>query len=61
MRLIVGQLAVSFDNAQVYAEFGRIAEEQAALRRVATLVARGVDSAEIFTAVTDEMRRCLHG
>jgi len=29
------------DNAQLYTEFRRITEEQAALRRVATLVARG--------------------
>jgi len=47
-------------DAQLYAEYGRIADEQAALRRVATLVARGVESTEVFAAVTDEMRRCLH-
>ena len=40
VRLIAGQLAVSLDNAHVYAEFRRVADEQAALRRVATLVAR---------------------
>src|SRR6202007_1578012 len=34
VRLIAGQLAVSLDNAQVYAEFRRVAGEQAALRRV---------------------------
>jgi PAS domain S-box-containing protein len=37
-----------------------LAEQQAALRRVATLVARGVEPAEIFAAVTDELRGCLH-
>ena len=41
VKLIAGQLAVSLDNAQLYAEYRRIADEQAALRRVATLVARG--------------------
>ena len=40
VKLIAGQLAVSLDNAQLYAEFRRIADEQAALRRVATLVAQ---------------------
>jgi len=34
IRLIAGQLAVSLDNAQVYAEFRRMADEQAALRRL---------------------------
>jgi predicted ATPase/signal transduction histidine kinase len=58
VKLIAGQLAVSLDNAQLYAEFRRIADEQAALRRVATLVARGVEPSEVFDAVTDEMRRC---
>ena len=37
----------------------RIAEEQAALRRVAVLVARGAPPEEIFTAVTAEVRRLL--
>ena len=41
VKLIAGQLAVSLDNAQLYADFRRIADEQAALRRVATLVAEG--------------------
>jgi signal transduction histidine kinase len=36
-------------------ELRRLAEEQAALRRVATLVARGVAPAEIFSAVTREV------
>ena len=40
VKLITGQLAVSLDNAQLYAGFRWMAEEQAALRRVATLVAR---------------------
>ena len=40
-------------------ELARLAEEQAALRRVATLVARGVQPAEIFSAVAEEVRRLL--
>ena len=40
-------------------ELARLAEEQAALRRVATLVARGIDPAEIFSAVAEEVRRLL--
>ena len=40
-------------------ELARLAGEQAALRRVATLVARGVEPSEVFAAVTDEVRRCL--
>jgi GAF domain-containing protein len=57
VKLIAGQLAVSLDNVQLYAEFRRIADEQAALGRVATLVARGVSPADIFTAVSDEVSR----
>jgi PAS domain S-box-containing protein len=36
-----------------------LAEQQAALRRVATLVARGVGPSEVFSAVADEMSRCV--
>jgi signal transduction histidine kinase len=59
VKLIAGQLAVSLDNAQLYAEARRIAEEQAALRRVATLVARAAPSEEVFAAVTEEAGRLL--
>jgi GAF domain-containing protein len=37
----------------------RFAEEQAALRRVALLVARGAPPEEVFAAVTAEIRRLL--
>ena len=37
----------------------QIADEQAALRRVATLVARGIDPADVFSAVAEEVRRLL--
>jgi GAF domain-containing protein len=36
-----------------------LAEEQAALRRVATLVARGAAPEEVFAAVTEEVGRLL--
>ena len=55
-----GQLDPSLDNAQLYTEYRRLAEEQAALRRLAMLVARGVEPSEVFDAVTDEMRRCMN-
>ncbi|HEY2075988.1 MAG TPA: GAF domain-containing protein [Streptosporangiaceae bacterium] len=41
------------------ADQDRIAEEQAALRRVATLVARAVPPAEVFSAITEEAGRLL--
>ncbi|HEV8647971.1 MAG TPA: GAF domain-containing protein [Actinomycetes bacterium] len=40
-------------------ELGRLADEQAALRRVATLVTRGVPPAEVFAAVAEEAGRLL--
>jgi hypothetical protein len=54
-----GQLDLSLENVQLYAEYRRLAEEQAALRRLAALVARGVEPSEVFDAVVKEMRRCL--
>jgi signal transduction histidine kinase len=59
VKLIAGQLAVSLDNAQLYAEFRRIADEQAALRRVATLVARGAGPGLVFTAVAEEVAQVV--
>ncbi|MDX6259067.1 MAG: hypothetical protein QOH84_755 [Kribbellaceae bacterium] len=40
-------------------ELARLLQEQAALRRVATLVARGIPAAQIFSAVADEVGRLL--
>jgi signal transduction histidine kinase len=40
-------------------ELARLLGEQAALRRVATLVARGIEPVEIFSAVAEEIRRLL--
>jgi hypothetical protein len=48
-----------YDDLTLYAEYRRLAAEQAALRRVATLVARGVEPLEVFGAVAEEMRRCV--
>jgi sugar diacid utilization regulator len=48
------------DDGTLHAEYRRLAAEQAALRRLATLVARGVEPVEVFDAVAEEMRRCVH-
>jgi PAS domain S-box-containing protein len=40
-------------------ELERLAGEQAALRRVATLVARGMPAADVFAAVAEEVERLL--
>jgi signal transduction histidine kinase len=40
-------------------ELGALAELQASLRRIATLVARGVPPSEVFSAVVGEVSRCL--
>jgi PAS domain S-box-containing protein len=50
-------LATAIANAQSREALGRLADEQAALRRVATLVAQGVRPAEIFLAVSEEVDR----
>ena len=47
------------DDAELCAEYRRLAAEQAALRRVAALVARGVGPLEVFGAVAEEMCRCV--
>jgi GAF domain-containing protein len=52
-------LATAIANAHSRAELAGLADEQAALRRVATLVARGVPSRELFAAVTEEAGRVL--
>ena len=54
-----GQPHESVDSAQLYAKYRRLAAEQAALRRLATLVARGIEPMEVFGAVAEEMRRCV--
>jgi len=50
-------LATAIANTESRAALTQLAEEQAALRRVATLVARGVPPVEVFSAVSDEVAR----
>jgi signal transduction histidine kinase len=52
-------VATAISNTEARTHRGRLADEQAALRRVATLVARGVAPDEVFAAVTEEVRRLL--
>jgi signal transduction histidine kinase len=52
-------VATAIGNAQTRADLRVLAEQQAALRRIATLVARYTPPAEVFAAVADEMARCL--
>jgi GAF domain-containing protein len=52
-------VATSIANAQARLDLRSYAEEQAALRRVATLVARAAAPEEVFAAVTDEVGRAL--
>jgi hypothetical protein len=53
-----GQLPESVDKVMLYAEYRRITADQAALRRLAMLVAQGAEPAEVFEAVVNEMRLC---
>ena len=48
-------VATAISNAEARAAIERLADEQATLRRVATLVAEGVRPAAIFSAVSDEV------
>jgi PAS domain S-box-containing protein len=50
-------VATAISNTEARTQVGRLADEQAALRRVATLVARGVPSGELFGAVAEEIGR----
>ena len=50
-------LATAIENAESREALGRLAQEQAALRRVATVVAQDVRPAEIFSAVVEEVGR----
>ena len=52
--VLVGELAASAARRAA-----RLADEQAALRHVATLVARGVSASEVFAAVAEEVGRIL--
>ena len=52
--------ATAIANAQARVELRGFADEQAALRRVATLVARAAPPEEVLAAVTEEAGRLLH-
>ena len=52
-------LATSIANAESREALGRLADEQATLVRLATLVAQGVQPAEIFSAVSEEVGRLI--
>ena len=52
-------VATAIANAESREALTLLAEEQAALRRVATLVARGAPPADVFDAVTAEVGRAI--
>jgi PAS domain S-box-containing protein len=52
-------VATAISNTQAREELHRLAEEQAALRRVATLVAHGATPVEVFAGVADEVSTVL--
>jgi GAF domain-containing protein len=52
-------VATAVANAESRAALARLAEEQAALRRVATLVAQATAPQEVFAAVAEEVGRLL--
>jgi signal transduction histidine kinase len=52
-------VATAISNAESRASLARLAQEQAALRRVATLVARGAAPEEVFAAVAEEVGQLL--
>ena len=52
-------LATAIANAESRGGLARLVEEQAALRRVATLVARGLPQQELFAAVTEQVGKLL--
>lgn len=52
-----GLVGTAISNSQARQHISQLADEQAALRRVATLVARGAPPAHIFSAVSEEVAR----
>jgi GAF domain-containing protein len=52
-------IGTAIANAESRAEIARLLDEQGALRRVATLVARGAPPGQIFATVTDEISELL--
>jgi hypothetical protein len=56
---LAGQLDEHLDDVALQTEYRRLVAEQAAVRRVGTLVARGGEPSEVFDAVTKEMCQCV--
>jgi hypothetical protein len=52
-------VATAIANAEAGAEVERLAQEQAGLRRVATLVAREAPQADVFTAIAEAIGELL--
>jgi signal transduction histidine kinase len=52
-------IATAISNLEAQAAIRRLADEQAALRRVATLVAREAPSSEVFGAIAEEVARLM--
>jgi GAF domain-containing protein len=52
-------VATAISSSETREQLARLADEQAALRRVATLVARGSPPADVFDAVAAELGRLL--
>jgi len=57
LRDFASLLATAISNARAHERITRLADEQAALRRVATLVAEGATPNRVFEAVRDEIAR----
>jgi signal transduction histidine kinase len=53
-------MATAIANSDARTEIERLGEEQAALQRVATLVARGAATEEVFAAVAREVSGVMH-
>jgi signal transduction histidine kinase len=52
-------VATAIANAEAREARARLADEQAALRRVATLVAQGMSTAKVFSALCEEVNRLV--
>ena len=53
-------VATAIANSDARTEIERLAQEQAALRHIATLVGRGADTREVFAAVAREVAEVMH-
>ena len=53
-------MATAIANSDARTEIERLVQEQAALRRIATLVAQGAETGEVFAAVAREVSGVMH-